>query len=78
MYVRKADLAELVQQPLGVLGVRFGAGDASPELGMAVIAVAARNRGLVLDILLEMLAVDRQIRLLGGQQAPTQIGVFSE
>src|SRR5713101_5771602 len=31
-HVREADLPELAQQPLGVLGVCFSSGDTSPEL----------------------------------------------
>src|SRR5205085_4955584 len=58
--VREADLAELVQHPLGVLCVGFRSRNAAPELRMTVIAIAARYCGLLFHILLEMIAVDRR------------------
>ncbi len=61
--VGEPERLQLGHQPAAVLGIGFAADDSSPELRMAVVAIAPRHRGQLLDVGLQMRAVDRGIRI---------------
>src|SRR5579872_5512630 len=72
VHFRESDASESVSQPFSGLGIAGGSDNAPPELGMSLIAVAARDGGLLHHVAMQVLAVDGAITLFAGRERPVE------
>src|SRR5206468_144300 len=72
--IRETDRRESLREPACVLGVRLRPDNPAPELRVAMVAVIARNGGLRVDVGLQVRAVNRLIRAVGGATLPVWKG----
>ena len=73
--VGHAERTELLQHPLRVLGVGRGADDPSPELRVAIVAIATGDLRELLDVALQARAGNRGVLLVGRSKAPADLGM---
>src|SRR5215467_16359955 len=72
MDIRQAGGREFHCQPFCGLGVTRGADNATPELPVSLIAIPARDSGLLNNVAVHMLAVDGGIALFAASKWPFQ------